>query len=172
MSRTSFLLVEILTFLVFIGLGFTVGSNIWDNNATQIETSLPKTIPEPLLSLPDGERILLLAGVDHVNTNHPQLQSLWLLTYYLEDAPIQFLPIYPSGINPPTALERTLIDSFSLVNDNGLLRLPTAAEARTFWHDGVVCLRGVLDPDYVLAMAPAALSNWLAPRSAGYCNAW
>ncbi|MBP9033946.1 MAG: hypothetical protein KBG29_08620, partial [Pseudomonadales bacterium] len=42
-----------------------------------------------------------------------------------------------------------------MVNDNGLLRLPTAAEARTFWHDGVVCLRGVLDPDYVLAMAPA-----------------
>ena len=119
MSRTSFLLVEILTFLVFIGLGFTVGSNFWDNNATQIETSLPKAMPEPLLSLPDGERILLLAGVDHVNTNQPRLQSLWLLTYYLEDAPIQFLPIYPSGINPPTELERTLINTFSLVNDNG-----------------------------------------------------
>lgn len=119
MSRTSFLLVEILTFLVFIGLGFTVGSNIWDNNVTQVETSFPKTLPEPLLSLPDGERILLLAGVDNFNTSQPQLESLWLLTYYLEDAPIQFLPIYPSGINPPTELERTLINTFSLENDNG-----------------------------------------------------
>jgi ectoine hydroxylase-related dioxygenase (phytanoyl-CoA dioxygenase family) len=41
------------------------------------------------------------------------------------------------------------------MSDDGLLRLPTAEEAEAFWRDGVVCLRGVLDPAYVLAMAPA-----------------
>jgi ectoine hydroxylase-related dioxygenase (phytanoyl-CoA dioxygenase family) len=33
--------------------------------------------------------------------------------------------------------------------------LPTQDEVDTFWADGVVCLRGALDPDAVLAMAPA-----------------
>tara|TARA_R110001599_G_scaffold49212_1_gene140641 strand:- start:21535 stop:22407 length:873 start_codon:yes stop_codon:yes gene_type:complete len=36
-----------------------------------------------------------------------------------------------------------------------LVRLPTQEEVDTFWADGVVCLRGALDPDAVLAMAPA-----------------
>ncbi len=36
-----------------------------------------------------------------------------------------------------------------------LVRLPTQDEVDTFWADGVVCLRGALDPDAVLAMAPA-----------------
>ena len=123
MNRTSFLLVEILTFLVFIGLGFTVGSKLWDNDSAQVEMNLSNTLPEPLLSLPDGERIILLVGVDQLNTNQPQLLSVWLLTYYLNDAPIQFLPIYPSGNNPPTVLERMLIDSFNLVDENGTTRL-------------------------------------------------
>ena len=41
------------------------------------------------------------------------------------------------------------------MSDEGLLRLPTAEEVEAFWRDGVVCLRGVLDPACVLAMAPA-----------------
>ncbi|MEZ5554864.1 phytanoyl-CoA dioxygenase family protein [Haliea sp.] len=36
-----------------------------------------------------------------------------------------------------------------------VLRLPTSEEVDTFWTDGVVCLRGALDPAAVLAMAPA-----------------
>jgi ectoine hydroxylase-related dioxygenase (phytanoyl-CoA dioxygenase family) len=37
----------------------------------------------------------------------------------------------------------------------GVLRLPDDAEVEAFWRDGAVCLRGVLDPDFVLSMAPA-----------------
>jgi ectoine hydroxylase-related dioxygenase (phytanoyl-CoA dioxygenase family) len=37
----------------------------------------------------------------------------------------------------------------------GLLRLPGESEVEAFWRDGVVCLRGVLEPAFVLAMAPA-----------------
>jgi ectoine hydroxylase-related dioxygenase (phytanoyl-CoA dioxygenase family) len=36
-----------------------------------------------------------------------------------------------------------------------LLRLPAESEVEDFWRDGVVCLRGVLDPAFVLSMAPA-----------------
>jgi len=36
----------------------------------------------------------------------------------------------------------------------GLLRLPEEAEIEAYWRDGAVCLRGVLDVDYVMAMAP------------------
>jgi ectoine hydroxylase-related dioxygenase (phytanoyl-CoA dioxygenase family) len=37
----------------------------------------------------------------------------------------------------------------------GLLRLPTLAEVDAFWADGAIVLRAVLDPEFVLAMAPA-----------------
>ncbi len=41
------------------------------------------------------------------------------------------------------------------MNSNVLVRRPTADEVAAFWEDGVVCLRGVLDPAFVLGMAPA-----------------
>jgi ectoine hydroxylase-related dioxygenase (phytanoyl-CoA dioxygenase family) len=36
----------------------------------------------------------------------------------------------------------------------GLRRLPTSEEIDAFWADGAVVLRGVLDPDFVLALEP------------------
>jgi len=41
------------------------------------------------------------------------------------------------------------------MNEDALLRLPSEEEVNVFWEDGVVCLRGVLKPAFVLAMAPA-----------------
>ncbi|MAC32161.1 MAG: hypothetical protein CME38_00970 [Haliea sp.] len=41
------------------------------------------------------------------------------------------------------------------MTDKPMVRLPTDAEVSTFREDGVVCLRGVLDPAFVLGMAPA-----------------
>lgn len=41
------------------------------------------------------------------------------------------------------------------MNQDNLLRLPTDAEIDAFWEDGVVCLREILNPDFVLAMEPA-----------------
>jgi ectoine hydroxylase-related dioxygenase (phytanoyl-CoA dioxygenase family) len=41
------------------------------------------------------------------------------------------------------------------MSNQGLCRLPDDGEIATFWNDGVVCLRGVLEPDYVLSMASA-----------------
>jgi ectoine hydroxylase-related dioxygenase (phytanoyl-CoA dioxygenase family) len=38
--------------------------------------------------------------------------------------------------------------------ENGLRRLPTAAEIDAFWTDGAIVLRGVLDPSTVASMAP------------------
>jgi ectoine hydroxylase-related dioxygenase (phytanoyl-CoA dioxygenase family) len=39
------------------------------------------------------------------------------------------------------------------MGEHGPRRSVTAAEVETFWADGVVCLRGVLDPEVVTAMA-------------------
>lgn len=41
------------------------------------------------------------------------------------------------------------------MSTGALLRLPTAEDVRAFREDGVVCLRGVLNPAFVLAMEPA-----------------
>ncbi len=40
-----------------------------------------------------------------------------------------------------------------MMNLAGLRRLPDEEEIEAFWRDGVVCLRGVLDSDYVMSMA-------------------
>ncbi len=41
---------------------------------------------------------------------------------------------------------------------HGLVRLPTATEIETFWVDGAIVLRGVIDPEVVLALEPHVMA--------------
>jgi hypothetical protein len=120
MMRTRFVYFEVAAFLVFISLGFWIGTNIGGANAAPINEQQVKATPSPLPSMPDGERIVLIAGTDNNNSSQPRLESLWLLTYYLDSQPIHFLPIYPSGRDTPTEFEKQLLDSFYLEYKNGI----------------------------------------------------
>jgi hypothetical protein len=123
MNRTPFFYLEVAVFLVFISLGYWTGTNLKPESTVSAGVSQLKPTSSPIPSLPDGERILLVAGVDELDSAQPQLESLWLLTYYLDEQPVQMLPIYPSGANSLQPFESQLLDAFSLIRKDGVTQL-------------------------------------------------
>ncbi len=123
MNRASFYYFEVAAFILFLSIGYLVGSS--SNNVHPVEEGIGnfKPTPSPIPALPDGERILLLAGVDKLDSAQPQLESLWLLTYYLDNQPIQLLPIYPCKNNWQQSFEAQAVDTFSVVKEHGSAQL-------------------------------------------------
>jgi hypothetical protein len=115
MKRISFYYFEVAAFILFLSIGYWVGSSFNNPHPVQEGIGHLKPTPSPIPALPDGERILLLAGVDKLESTQPQLESLWLLTYYLDGRPIQLLPIYPFKNNSQQPSEAQILDTFSVV---------------------------------------------------------
>jgi hypothetical protein len=146
---------ELFTFLISISLGFWIGSRLGQKNIAPVrvvpahaQTSIP------LPSLPDGERIILVIDVDSLDLPQPQLQSLWLVTYYLDGKPIQWLPIFPSGESPMPSTEHDLFNSFKLESNED--RITPSSEFFTWLEDNNYWLSGYLLLDDV---ATAAIIN-------------
>lgn len=167
MNRNFFLFLEAAAFILFLCIGYRVGGSLEIYNPVQGGISHLKPTPSPIPALPDGERILLLAGVDRLDTEQPQLESLWLLTYYLDDRPVQLLPIYPSQANAKQSLDTTILDSFSVVKVEGVTQLnpqflKLLAE-NDFWLSGYLLI-----DDH----ATAKIINLLGglPTTSGVCS--
>ena len=167
MNRNPFSLLEAATFLLFISIGFWIGMRFEMDLPVQGRMSHLKPTPIPVPTLSDGERILLLAGVDQLNTPQPQLKSLWLLTYYLDERPVQLLPIYPSQENQQILPESQIREHFSVVKVDGAAQLNpqflNLLVANDFWLSGYVLI-----DDH----ATASIINMLGglPTTSGVCS--
>ena len=167
MNRNPFLLVETATFLLFISIGFWIGMRFEVDLPMQGRISHLKPTPSPIPTLSDGERILLLAGVDQLNTPQPQLKSLWLLTYYLDDRPVQLLPIYPPQENDQSLLESQIQERFSVVKVDGVAQLNpqflNLLVENDFWLSGYVLI-----DDHATASIIDMLGG--LPTTSGLCS--
>ena len=144
MNRHPFSYLEVLSFVLFISLGYWIGKGIADFRTAPIELKVAAPTPSPIPSLPDGERILLLVGVDQIDNKQPQLVSLWLLTYYLNNQPIQLLPIYPGINGRADQFEDELLNAFSILPGDGAAQLnPTFLQLlkdHNYWLSGYLIL--------------------------------
>lgn len=147
MNRHPFGYLDVLSFLFFISLGFWIGKSMAAHPPVPIERESIVPTPSPLPSLPDGERILLLVGVDQINSQQPKLVSVWLLTYYLDNQPIQLLPIYPGESDPTSQMESELVDTFSIQYKKGSAQLDpaflTTLFANNYWISGYLVLDNI-----------------------------
>jgi hypothetical protein len=144
MNRNPFIFFEVAAFIVFLGLGYWVGKNLTHERPARVLISHHKPTPSPIPALPDGERILLLASVDELDRSEPQLRSLWLLTYYLNDRPIQLLPIYPTNTIEQQPTHSQLIETFAVVKENGVAHISStflrSLGEDNFWLSGYILL--------------------------------
>lgn len=144
MNHRPFSYLEVLSFVLFISLGYWIGKGIADFPTSPIALKVAVPTSSPLPSLPDGERILLLVGVDQIDSQQPELVSLWLLTYYLNNQPIQLLPIYPSGDGRAHQFEDELLNAFSILPGDGAAHLnPTFLQLlkeHNYWLSGYLVL--------------------------------
>jgi hypothetical protein len=144
MNRNPYIYLEVAAFILFLCLGFWVGDHLNPELPARVHISSLKPTPSPVPALPDGERILLLASVDILDSSEPQLKSLWLLTYYLNDQPIQLLPIYPTKTNTQQPNQSHVMETFSVVKENGVAHIaPTFIKQLSehdFWLSGYVLM--------------------------------
>jgi hypothetical protein len=98
-------------------------------------------------TLSSGQRSLLLISTSSLNTQNPNLESIWLATYFPSDSNIRLLPIFPSGDQTISEFESQLIHSFNLKKVNGRPAVNqdflAALEAENYWWSGYIVLDDV-----------------------------
>jgi hypothetical protein len=184
MTRIAAHMYEVIAFIIFIIAGFWIGSQIKQNPTAQMIFNQPDDLSVQIPSLPDGERIILVIGTDRLDITQPQLESIWLLTYYLQNKPIQLIPLYPSATTTASALETNLLNSFSMVNHGDQVVVNPdfldLLSENNFWFSGYVVIdqtaasqlinligglqtdRGSLSGEQILRELPRTSENPLA----------
>jgi len=144
MNRNSFIYLEVAAFILFLGLGYWAGMKFPSGEPARVHTSNIKPSANPITALPDGERILLIASVDKLERSEPQLRSLWLLTYYPNDLPIQLLPIYPANTTDHHPIQSRIVETFAIVKENGITKLSpgflSQLDEYDFWLSGYILI--------------------------------
>jgi hypothetical protein len=62
----------------------------------------------------NGQRNLLVIGVDRLDGDLTRLESLWLVLYFPGRSPLTLMPLYPRGGGPETSQRANLAEAFSL----------------------------------------------------------
>ena len=145
-----------LLFTCFLVIGFSVSSsfNHSDYSGSLNSTSLiARWSSDSVQSLNNGQRSILLIGVDSYNTSHPELTSLWLVTYMPADPTINLLPILPSGSKINSDHRNQLYYSFNLIRKNGDLVLNQGfidmLAENNYWWSGYIIYDHVALADLV-----------------------
>ena len=110
----------VVNFAIFICLlvvGYTVSSRFYQAGDLLTSGSVNMATgngAEGFQTLNNGQRSILLAGVDSLNDPKPSLNSLWMVSYLPSDATLRMLPIYPSGKVSSSDFEARLVRAFGL----------------------------------------------------------
>ncbi len=142
MMKNSFSLC-FLTFICFVVIGYSTSTLLFlnsNNNAdVTTSTSVDKNV-EPIHTLKNGQRNILLVRVDSIQNENPALQGVWLLTYLPTESNLNFLPVFPKGSASTSESENRLTQSFSIVRENGKLNLSQKftdeLEKDNYWWSG------------------------------------
>lgn len=92
----------------------------------------------------NGQRSLLLISTSSLNSTNPNLESIWLATYFPSDTNIRLLPIFPSGDPTISEWESHLVNSFKMNKENGRLAVNqdflAVLQAENYWWSGYFVL--------------------------------
>ncbi len=69
----------------------------------------------PAVTLPNGQRSIVLIGADDLESGSPRLESIWLVSYVPYVTRLTFLPVYPGGSDP--SLDANLAGLFHIVKE-------------------------------------------------------
>jgi hypothetical protein len=119
-------LLNFFIFTSFLVLGYWISTKFFraeygiaSSSMSLISTRQPNSVD----TLNNGQRNILLIGSSKISNAHPQLESIWLVTYFISEPTIRLLPIFPSGEETSSNFEGQLDRSFDLINEHGTLQL-------------------------------------------------
>jgi hypothetical protein len=108
---------SLIIFIGFLAIGFSVSTRFCHPNGSNLSNPVSSTTnnsSHTIRSMNNGQRSLLLIGVDTLRTSQPDLASLWLVTYLPPDSTFHLLPIFPAGKGDLSDFERQLSRSFRM----------------------------------------------------------
>lgn len=125
----------------------------------------PKIPFTPIPTMPHGQSTILILHSDKTSTPHPQLRSIWLLTYFANTAQLNLIPIYPSTAESAASINQTIFSAFGLAKaDRSLAPAPlliqTLEEQNYRWSGYIILDDAAVQDIFALARmnAPSALS--------------
>lgn len=136
-------LLNFLIFTCFLVIGYSVSTRFYrsDYGSLPDTANLMTTRSSiSIQSLNNGQRSILLIGVDSIDTSKPHLESLWLVTYLPSDSTLRMFPVYPTGKESISNFEEQLHHSFAFNSNNGNLNLGhdfiKTLEENNYWWSG------------------------------------
>jgi hypothetical protein len=152
---------SLLYFLIFISAllaGYMISTQFSDQGfeaASAMGRIFTDNSANPMRSMENGQRSILLLGTSALNNAHPRLESAWLVSYFPSDTIIRLLPIFPSGKQVFSDLESALSQSFSLQESKRTFTLGqefiSVLEEHNYWWSGYI----IFDEHALLRMADA-----------------
>jgi hypothetical protein len=108
-----------LLFFTSILCGMLIGSKarlmIWETHEEPTEILHP--------AMENGQINVLIIITDRLDQKDLNLESIWLVNYHADDAPLKVFPIYPSQSDVEITDYKNLAKSFNLSEKNGLSQL-------------------------------------------------
>ncbi len=145
MQMKTHSIVYFLVFTCFLVVGYTFSirfyhpSGALSGNSVRIVTAEGRN---PITTLDNGQRSILLVGADDLNAVNPRLQSIWLATYLPDDTAIQLFPVFPSAKGSASDFEKQLGQSFKIngeARSSGLDQAFTRLlEENNYWWSGYI----------------------------------
>jgi len=119
-------LLNFVLFLCLLAVGYSLSTRIYRVGAALDPDSgelVTVNVLKTTQSLNNGQRTILLVGVDSLDTSPPQLTSLWVVSSLPSDLNLRMFPIFPSGKETLSDFETSLRQTFKLERINGKLVL-------------------------------------------------
>ena len=149
-----------MNFLLFIGflvLGYSVSTRFYNPKYGDLSNhsrlTFSKTL-DSIHSLNNGQRTILLIGVNTLDPFKAELESLWLVTNLPPDTTLEFLPIINTEKDTKSDFEGRLYSSFKLDKKNGNLTpaqdFVRILKENNYWWSGYfiidhIALSGMID---------------------------
>ena len=131
-------------FTCFLVLGNFISTRIYHsgfNHISDVSRLITIKNTKPIQSLNNGQRIILLIGVNSIEAPKPQLESLWLVSYLPSDSTLHLLPIFPSRNGGFSDFEEKLYRSFDItgLSGNSLSEnFKNILKENNFWWSGYI----------------------------------
>ena len=137
-------------FICALVVGYTFSARFYPSDFNLLSGSLRvvrASNEKSIATMSNGQRSLLLVTASSLTSLNPDLESLWLATYFPSDSNIRLLPIFPAGDQALSELESQLVRSFKLEKVNGRLALDedflNVLAAENYWWSGYIVLDDV-----------------------------
>ena len=141
----NYSILNLLVFTCFLVIGYTFSIRFYQTGKSTFQDPGKNVSAEKLSTLPsmkNGQHSLLLISTNAITSRNPQLESVWLASFFDGATNIQLLPIFPTINSSVSDFKGQLDRSFSLVDDKGSLTLGPAfvnvLKNHNYWWSGYI----------------------------------